>query len=62
VFDPVKAVVFDFAESRAGRHVQTFFGQDTDGGWRGTLICDDYAGDVAAEDMWRPPANLDAFP
>jgi len=44
VFDPAKAVVFDFAESRAGRHVQTFFGQDTDGGWRGTLICDDYAG------------------
>ena len=44
VFDPLKAVVFDFAESRAGRHVQTFFGQHTDGGWRGTLICDDYAG------------------
>lgn len=44
VFDPVKAVVFDFAESRAGRHVQTFFGQDTYGGWRGTLVCDDYAG------------------
>jgi len=31
VFDPLKAVVFDFAESRAGRHVQTFLGQDTDG-------------------------------
>ena len=44
VFDPLKAVVFDFAESRAGRHVQTFFGQHTDEGWRGTLICDDYAG------------------
>jgi transposase len=44
VFDPLKAVVFDFAETRAGRHVQTFFGQDTDAGWRGTLICDDYAG------------------
>jgi transposase len=43
-FDPLKAVVFDFAESRAGRHVQTFFGQDTDGGWRGTLVCDDYSG------------------
>jgi transposase len=44
VFDPMKAVVFDFAESRAGRHVQTFFGQDTNASWRGTLICDDYAG------------------
>jgi transposase len=44
VFDPLKAVVFDFAETRAGRHVQTFFGQGTAEGWRGTLICDDYAG------------------
>jgi transposase len=44
VFDPLKAVVFDFAETRAGRHVQTFFGTHTDEGWRGTLICDDYAG------------------
>jgi len=44
VFDPLKAVVFDFAESRAGRHVQTFLGTPTDAGWRGTLICDDYAG------------------
>jgi len=44
VFDPMKAVVFDFAETRAGRHVQTFFGQDTGEGWRGTLVCDDYAG------------------
>ena len=38
-FDPIKAVIYDFAESRAGRHAQAFLGQ-----WRGTLICDDYAG------------------
>lgn len=44
VFDALKAVVFDFAETRAGRHVQRFFGQDTHVGWRGTVICDDYAG------------------
>src|SRR5882672_1377091 len=43
-FDPLKAVVFDFAESRAGRHVQTFLGTHTERGWRGSLICDDYAG------------------
>ena len=43
-FDPLKAVVFDFAESRAGRHVQTFLGTHTEEGWRGSLICDDYAG------------------
>ena len=44
VFDPMKAVVFDFAESRGGRHVQAFLGQPTEAGWRGTLVCDDYAG------------------
>jgi len=43
VFDPLKGVVFDFADSRAGRHVQAFLGADqADGGWRGTLVCDDY--------------------
>lgn len=35
----VKAVVYDFAESRAGRHAQAFLGD-----WRGTLVCDDYSG------------------
>jgi hypothetical protein len=64
VFDPIKGVVFDFADSRAGRHVKAFLGADgpdgSDGGWRGTLVCDDYTGDVAAKDMWRPPASLDA--
>ncbi len=34
----MKAVVFDFAESRAGRHAGEFLGN-----WQGTLICDDYA-------------------
>ena len=44
-FDPIRGVVFDFAETRAGRHVQAFLGTDQDeGGWRGTLVCDDYAG------------------
>lgn len=38
-FDPLKAVVYDFTDSRAGRHAQAFLGQ-----WRGTLVCDDYAG------------------
>ena len=37
--DPVKAVVYDFADSRAGRHAEAFLGD-----WRGTLVCDDYAG------------------
>lgn len=38
-FDPMKAVVFDFAESRGGRHADAFLEQ-----WRGTLVCDDYSG------------------
>jgi len=38
-FEPIKAVVYDFAESRAGKHAEAFLGD-----WRGTLVCDDYAG------------------
>lgn len=38
-FAPVQAVVFDFADSRAGRHAQAFLGT-----WSGTLVCDDYSG------------------
>lgn len=37
--DPVRAVIYDFAESRAGKHAQDFLGD-----WRGTLVCDDYSG------------------
>ena len=44
VYDELKAVVFDFAETRGGRHAQAFLGVDTDAAWRGMLICDDYAG------------------
>lgn len=35
----IKAVVYDFAESRSGRHAQHFLEN-----WQGTLVCDDYAG------------------
>ena len=38
-FEPIKAVVYDFAESRAGQHARDFLGS-----WRGTLVCDDYSG------------------
>ena len=38
-FEPIKAVIYDFAQSRAGKHAQAFLGD-----WKGTLICDDYAG------------------
>ena len=37
--DPAKAVIYDFAQSRAGQHARDFLGE-----WRGTLVCDDYSG------------------
>jgi transposase len=39
VFEDTKAVVYDFCESRAGEHARAFLGD-----WKGSLICDDYAG------------------
>ncbi|NMG73328.1 IS66 family transposase [Aromatoleum diolicum] len=38
VFETMKAVIYDFADSRAGKHAKAFLGD-----WRGTLVCDDYA-------------------
>jgi transposase len=32
----LKAVVYDFCESRAGEHARTFLGK-----WKGSLVCDD---------------------
>jgi transposase len=39
VFEPMKAVVYDFADSRSGGHARAFLSD-----WRGSLICDDYGG------------------
>ena len=38
-FADVRAVVYEFADSRAGEHARTFFGD-----WHGKLVCDDYSG------------------
>jgi len=38
-FEDLKAVVYDFCETRAGEHARAFLGD-----WRGSLVCDDYAG------------------
>lgn len=38
-FEDMRAVVYDFCESRAGAHARAFLGE-----WRGSLVCDDYAG------------------
>ncbi len=38
-FEDLKAVVYDFCESRAGEHARAFLGK-----WKGSLVCDDYGG------------------
>ena len=38
-FEDIKAVVYDFCESRAGEHARRFLGD-----WRGSLVCDDFGG------------------
>src|SRR5580765_8374634 len=38
-FDALHAVVYDFADSRAGAHPKAFLE-----GWSGKLVCDDYSG------------------
>jgi transposase len=46
-FAPVRAVVFDFAESRGGQHVREFLGLTGSAhkpGWQGKLVCDDFSG------------------
>jgi transposase len=43
-YNETRAVVFDFAESRAGLHAREFLGLPGDDGWHGKLVCDDYSG------------------
>jgi transposase len=43
-FNPLKAVVFDFADSRGGQHARAFLGLPGEQGWRGKLVCDDFSG------------------
>jgi transposase len=46
-FNPMKAVVFDFADSRGGQHVREFLGlpgDERNPGWQGKLVTDDFSG------------------
>jgi transposase len=38
-YSPIKAVVYEFAPTRAGEHARQFLH-----GWQGKLVCDDFAG------------------
>jgi len=43
-FEGIKAVVYDFCESRSGEHARRFLGHGTDKAWKGSLTCDDFGG------------------
>jgi transposase len=43
-YSALRAVVFDFADSRAGQHAREFLGLPSKDGWRGKLVCDDFSG------------------
>jgi hypothetical protein len=43
-FEDMRAVVYDFCESRSGEHARRFLGHGTDKAWKGSLICDDFSG------------------
>jgi transposase len=46
-FNPMRAVVFDFADSRGGQHVRAFLGlpgTEHRPGWKGKLVTDDFSG------------------
>jgi transposase len=50
-YNQTKAVVFDFADSRGGRHCRAFLGLPGEDGWRGSLVCDDFSGYKACFEM-----------
>jgi hypothetical protein len=50
-FEPLKAVVYDFADNRSGANARDFLGLPGASGWQGKLLVDDFTGYVAAENM-----------
>jgi transposase len=51
-FNPVKAVVYDFTDSRGGKHARRFLKLDDAGnGWKGWLVTDGYKGYAGAHKL-----------
>ncbi|HSV52487.1 MAG TPA: IS66 family transposase [Burkholderiaceae bacterium] len=50
-YNPTRAVVFDFADSRGGQHARAFLGLPGESGWHGKLVCDDFSGYKACFEM-----------
>ena len=42
-FEDLRAVVYDFCESRSGEHARQFLATGTEQAWQGHLVCDDYS-------------------
>ena len=50
-YNPTRAVVFDFADSRGGQHCRDFLGLPGQDSWHGSLVCDDFSGYKACFEM-----------
>ena len=56
--DTHPGVIYEFCAGRGAQYPVAFLGGKgppyAEPAWQGTLMCDQYAGDVAAEEMWCP--------
>jgi transposase len=55
--NPIKAVVFEFSETRSGENVREFLKLDTPQAWRGTLITDGFSGYNVGPEQPRNPSR-----
>jgi transposase len=58
--NPIKAVVFDFSETRSGENVREFLQLDTPYAWQGTLVTDGFSGYRGCVDMGVTSAQCSA--
>jgi transposase len=58
--NPIKAVVFDFSETRSGENVREFLQLDTPHAWQGTLVTDGFSGYRGCVDMGVTSAQCSA--
>jgi transposase len=58
--NPIKAVVFDFSETRSGENVREFLRLDTPSAWQGTLVTDGFSGYRGCVDMGVTSAQCSA--
>ena len=59
-YNPTKAVVFDFSETRSGENVREFLELGTSSAWKGTLVSDGFSGYSACFEMGVTSAQCTA--